>query len=209
MGSDQSTVRAFGLGAATADDSPGSTSSGGGHRFVVALNQQVLRQGIDVIGRLDDDQYVSAPVGLAHSGAGAHFRHIYDYYRCFLRDVRGGRVDYDRRDRDPRFEIERGHAVTCLEELLANLETFDRWDGDGEVLDGDAVLEARMDAVGDAGEDGHWNLTTLKRELRFLVSHTIHHYALIAVILKVQGFECGPDFGVAPSTIEYWKRAGS
>jgi hypothetical protein len=66
-----------------------------------------------------------------------------------------------------------------------------------------------MDAVGDAGEDGHWNRTTLKRELRFLVSHTIHHYALIAVILKLQGFDCGPDFGVAPSTIEYWKQAGS
>jgi uncharacterized damage-inducible protein DinB len=204
MGSDQSTIQAVDLSAAD----PGAPAAvGSGHRFVAALNQQVLRQGIDVIRGLGDEQYVAAPDGLAHSGAGAHFRHIYDYYRCFLRDVESGRVDYDRRDRDPRFETDREHACACLQELIERFEAL-RGDERGEAaLDGATVLEARMDAVGDSDEDGHWNRTTVKRELRFLVSHTIHHYALIAVILKVQGFECGPDFGVAPSTIEYWKQA--
>lgn len=202
MGSDHSTVQAVGVTtpAASGAHSP-ANGLGSGHRFVAALNQQVLRQGIDVIRRLGDEQYVAAPDGIAHSGAGAHFRHIYDYYRCFLRDVDGGRVDYDRRDRDPRFETDRDHAVACLEDLIAR---FDRLAA--ATVDGTTVLEAKMDAVGDDDEDGHWNRTTVKRELRFLVSHTIHHYALIAVVLKLQGFECGPDFGVAPSTIEYWKQ---
>lgn len=202
MGSDQSTIQAVDLRSADPGAHSAADGSGSGHRFVAALNQQVLRQGIDVIQRLEDASYVSAPDGLAHSGAGAHFRHIYDYYRCFLRDVEGGRVDYDRRDRDLRFETDREHAVACLKELIDRLEALGSLD-----LDGSTVLEARMDAVGDEDEDGHWNRTTVKRELRFLVSHTIHHYALIAVILKVQGFECGPGFGVAPSTIEYWKKA--
>ncbi|MEZ5979058.1 MAG: DinB family protein [Planctomycetota bacterium] len=176
---------------------------------MAALNQAVLRQGIDVIAALDDDQFRSAPAGLAHSGAGAHFRHIYDYYRCFLRDVDGGRVDYDLRDRDPRFETERDHAVACLGDLVERLgDLAERGSGAGEDPFADRPLEARMDAVGDAGEFGHWNLTTVQRELRFLVSHTIHHYALIALILKVKGFDCGPDFGVAPSTVEHWKRSG-
>jgi uncharacterized damage-inducible protein DinB len=198
MGSDQSTFQAVRVA---------PSKSGDRHRFVAALNQQVLRQGIEVIRRLADGQYVSVPEGIAHSGAGAHFRHIYDYYRCFLRDVAGGRIDYDLRDRDPDFEADRTHALACLGTLVERLDTVfhDELTGRGP----DTELEAKMDAVGDAGEDGHWNRTTLKRELRFLVSHTIHHYALIAVILKLQGFDCGPDFGVAPSTIEYWKQAGS
>jgi len=203
MGSDHSTVQAVGVTSPSDTGAPSQTEGlGSGHRFVAALNQEVLRQGIDVIRRLGDEQYVSAPDGLAHSGAGAHFRHIYDYYRCFLRDVDGRRVDYDRRERDARFETDREHAVACLQDLVARFDSLA-----AQPLDGSTALDARMDAVGDADEDGHWNRTTVKRELRFLVSHTIHHYALIAMILKVQGFECGPDFGVAPSTIEFWKQA--
>lgn len=202
MGSDQSTVQ-------TVRVAPGSLPSGTvapvGHRFVAALNREVLRQGIDVIARLDDAQFATAPDGLAHSGAGAHFRHIFDYYRCFLRDVDSRRVDYDRRDRDPLFETDRVHAMARMEELACELDEIARGQSEYQA---DLVLEARMDAVGDAGLDGHWNRTTFQRELRFLVSHTIHHYALIAVLLKVHGFDCGPSFGVAPSTVEHWKKSG-
>jgi hypothetical protein len=48
--------------------------------------------------------------------------------------------------------------------------------------------------------------STIRRELQFLLSHTVHHYALIAIILKIQGFDCDEDFGVAPSTLKYQRR---
>ena len=50
------------------------------------------------------------------------------------------------------------------------------------------------------------------RELQFLVSHTIHHYALIGVLLAAEGFDVSlefPEFGVAPSTLTHWKETGS
>jgi hypothetical protein len=36
-------------------------------------------------------------------------------------------------------------------------------------------------------------------------SHTIHHFALIAYKLQTLGIEVEEGFGVAPSTLKYWK----
>ncbi len=45
--------------------------------------------------------------------------------------------------------------------------------------------------------------SSITRELDFLLSHTIHHYAIIAVLCRLQNVEVEPDFGVAPSTLRY------
>jgi uncharacterized damage-inducible protein DinB len=43
--------------------------------------------------------------------------------------------------------------------------------------------------------------TSAERELAFVVSHTIHHNALIRVMVKLIGADVASDFGYAPSTI--------
>jgi hypothetical protein len=52
-----------------------------------------------------------------------------------------------------------------------------------------------------------WSYSSIGRELQFLLSHTIHHYALIALALRLQGYEPSAEFGVAPSTLQYWRKA--
>jgi hypothetical protein len=42
--------------------------------------------------------------------------------------------------------------------------------------------------------------STVARELAFVVQHTIHHCALIAVLVEWQGWRVPPGFGLAPST---------
>ena len=64
-------------------------------------------------------------------------------------------------------------------------------------------VEARADALED---DTPWTSSTLGRELLFLLSHTIHHYALIDLLLREEGFEVPPDFGMAPSTLKHLER---
>ena len=166
-----------------------------------AQNAAVLQQGLAVYAQLDDARYTAVPEGLAHNGVGSHFRHIHDYYRCFLRGIADGRIDYDRRLRDERFEVDRTYAARELAHTLGELLAL-------EPRDAERPVWVKMDAE-DGGEgltaEQLWSRSTLGRELRFLLSHTIHHYALIAMILKVQGFDCGREFGVAPSTLEYWK----
>ena len=47
------------------------------------------------------------------------------------------------------------------------------------------------------------NNIMISRELQVLSSHTVHHFALIAVTLRMHGVEMDPDFGMAPSTLRY------
>jgi uncharacterized damage-inducible protein DinB len=42
--------------------------------------------------------------------------------------------------------------------------------------------------------------STLARESAFVVSHTIHHQAIIALLLAVHGYEVPDRFGHSPST---------
>lgn len=169
---------------------------------VVGQNVAVLRQGLDVVRRLDTERFCRAPRDLAVSGAGAHFRHIFDYYRCFLRDRDCGRIDYDLRERDERFEREPEYAAKRLERVVDELSAW--LDANPAGLDGERSVRIRVDAPEGLGEAA-WTPSTIGRELTQLLSHTIHHFALIALILKLEGVDCGSEFGVAPSTLAYWK----
>jgi len=159
-----------------------------------------LQQGIELIERLDDDAYTSSPQGPFRGGVGSQFRHCIDFYSCFLRGLQDGRVDYSKRDRDPQIETDRGHAVQRTRELIDELGRMDAGAADG-------VLQIRADLPDSADAPHEWSRSTVLRELQFLVSHTIHHYALIVSLLMREGgrlpVELG-DFGVAPSTLDHW-----
>ena len=45
--------------------------------------------------------------------------------------------------------------------------------------------------------------SSISRELQVLSSHTVHHFALIAMTLRMHGVEIDSDFGMAPSTLRY------
>jgi hypothetical protein len=68
---------------------------------------------------------------------------------------------------------------------------------------GTAPIQATLQCGEPAGLATTWSATSVTRELQFLASHTVHHYAVIAAMLRPQGVEPGNDFGVAPSTLEY------
>jgi hypothetical protein len=46
-------------------------------------------------------------------------------------------------------------------------------------------------------------VSSVRRELQALSSHTIHHFALMAVTLRAHGLEVDPAFGMSPSTLRY------
>jgi uncharacterized damage-inducible protein DinB len=167
---------------------------------VIALqNVRILDQGLEMLRALDDGVYGrSAPGGRA--SAGAHLRHVVDYYRCFLGGLAGRRIDYDARDRDPDVESSTGSAAAAIAAIVEGLEK----------LTPDAAataVEVKVDSAAAAGTGLIWSRSSVARELQFLLSHTVHHYALIAMTLRSAGVELGDDFGVAPSTLEY-RRAG-
>lgn len=53
------------------------------------------------------------------------------------------------------------------------------------------------------GEDNFISFSSLARELLFLASHAVHHYAVIKMHCAAQGISLGEDFGKAPSTVRH------
>lgn len=163
---------------------------------LAADNVAYLRQGVELLDRIDDAIYAHGNPATFGSGFGPHLRHCIDHYACFLAGLAAGRVDYDARDRDLRVETDRSFARDRLETVIAALEAIPPERGDERLM-------VRMDCGGDNGAASAWSGSTVGRELQFLVSHTVHHYALIAFILRSQGVDTGPAFGVAPSTLRH------
>ena len=165
-------------------------------RRLVEGNVAFLLQGLELIQSMTDEQFSAAPPLFPRGGVGAHFRHILDHYDCFFAGCDDGRIDYDRRERDPALETVRAVAARKIRDVCRRL---DEMAGD----DPRKPLEATL-LCGEPGcAEPMWSATSIARELQFLVSHTVHHYAVIAAILRPQGVEPGADFGVAPSTLVY------
>ena len=69
-------------------------------------------------------------------------------------------------------------------------------------------LEVRMEVAPEVPDARACARSSLARELSYVLSHTVHHYALAAVLLRHQGVEPGPELGVAPATLRHWKESG-
>jgi uncharacterized damage-inducible protein DinB len=129
---------------------------------------------------------------------GPHLRHCIDAYRCLLDGLTSGVVDYDARSRDRRVETDREAGLTAMGDLIDDLRALTAVDAGRELL-------ARVDTPAAVDEADASSRSTLHRELQFLVGHTVHHYALIAMILRQHGVDVGREFGVAPSTLRHWQ----
>ena len=163
------------------------------YRLKVQGNRLLLQQGEALLERLTDAEY--AEVCLAGwAPVGAQYRHILEHYHAFFRGLATGRVDYDARPRELRLERSREAAREATREYLAALEALDGAD--------ERAILVQTD-TGAPSPDGaaDWRPSSAGRELQFLCSHTVHHYALIALLLKDVGPDLGPEFGVAPPTL--------
>ncbi len=126
---------------------------------------------------------------------GAHLRHVIEHIESLL-DARGAAtLDYDDRPRDlllecePRFARER---LRMLQQRLAALR--------GDDLERPLRLSGR---AGLAGELAFEVSSTLGRELAFVASHTVHHYALLVAHCARRGLPLPADFGKAPATVAH------
>ena len=154
-----------------------------------------LNQGIDLLESIDDGLYVATVPPIFGSSVGSHIRHIIDHFDCLLEGLASGRVDYDARSRDQRIETVRTEAIDAMRTLVRKLESIDEQRGSD-------ALQVRMDGGGE-GDTDTWSRSSLMRELQFLTSHTIHHYALVAALLGHAGHKSADGFGVSPSTLAY------
>ncbi|MGF1482857.1 MAG: DinB family protein [Opitutales bacterium] len=158
-------------------------------------NVAILQQGVQLLRRLSSEQYNRKFPVCFNSSVGGHIRHNFDHTLNFVNGWPEGFVDYDARQRNPRVETDPEAAAQSIEACIDRLGVLKAHDLENPV-------RVKMDS-GAAQESDCWSQSTVRRELQFLISHTVHHYALIATLCALMDVAVTSDFGVAPSTLRH------
>jgi hypothetical protein len=126
---------------------------------------------------------------------GAHLRHVIEHYEALLQPKEPGVVDYDQRPRDRELQINPSVALRRLRALLRRLN-----DCTGADIDVPVQVRGRG---GFAADFGFAVGSSVARELVFVASHAIHHYALLKPHCMQHRIPVSAEFGRAPSTLAH------
>ncbi|MEM9209569.1 MAG: DinB family protein [Pseudomonadota bacterium] len=162
-------------------------------------NLALLAELVDQLTRLDNHLFAEecAAIGGGQT-VGRHCRHICDHYDALLSSVEQDNlmssvdVDYDKRARST--ETERSRDL-CIERL----QGFRRRLADLDDVDGERPIRLSVE-VFIGGKGTTTMVTSFARELAFLASHTTHHSALVALLLRSANQEPAEDLGRAAAT---------
>jgi hypothetical protein len=123
---------------------------------------------------------------------GSHLRHVIEHFEALLFPAVIGSVDYDTRPRDADLDASPHVARTRLQALQAALTATSA-----------ASFAEPLQVLGQGGLEGECSFrvtSSLGRELAFVASHTVHHFALLANHCQQQGIPTPEGFGKAPAT---------
>jgi len=145
----------------------------------------------EIVVELPADVYRAAVSGKISGSIGEHVRHCLDHVESLLSAGTTETLSYDHRTRGTSAETDPERALHQILRLQAALA---RWPA-GEL---DEPLFVSSMIAPDGTTIGGWS--TRARELAFVISHTIHHQAIIALLLSFHGHRAPDRFGHSPST---------
>ena len=161
---------------------------------LIRCNRLTLASASQLIEQLPKDKYNHIESPYFESCLGKHMRHILDHYLCFQRDLDSGVIDYEQRQRQTQLETDKDYALVVIQQLdrfLLDLEQAHTEDRAIKVL----LCNDVSLPLGEATD------SSIRRELQFLQGHSVHHFALIAAMLRFYGITVSREFGIAPSTL--------
>lgn len=157
---------------------------------LLRFNVQIIEQALSLVAEH------ALPGRPAYAGpVGAHLRHVIEHHEALLFPACTGVVDYDQRPRNRDVERSAGLARTRLVALQARMASWT-----------DAEADSPVTVHGQGGLSGEFGFvveSTLGRELAFVASHAVHHFALLQVHCTQQGIATAADFGKAPATVAH------
>ena len=150
-----------------------------------------LSQCKELLDRITEEDYNACS---DHSSSiGGHFRHILDRFQSFFNGLSARRIDYDARARDKAIEVSLASAKFALTLAQRQLDTLSM----AQMLAEPLLVSETVHYQGFTVQVS----STAERELMSLVTHSIHHLAIIALLAKGMGYSVDAGFGKAPSTI--------
>jgi uncharacterized damage-inducible protein DinB len=156
---------------------------------------EVLDQGERLLSEISDDAYTHKIPTAFSSSIGGHYRHCLDHFRILLDAVKAGGLNYDHRERDTLIENDRYAALNATRELRKNWSTLEP-----------GCLGRALEVtckVSYAAGDSQKSISSVSREIMYVVAHAVHHYALIGIMGVLMDLKLPAGFGVAPSTLKH------
>lgn len=165
---------------------------------LIESNIAILRQAIELLDNLSEQQICHSEARGAPSSIGKHMRHIVEHYQSFLAGLETGLVDYNTRPRCAEVETSRECARQAVQAVIQRLEEIDNLELDLAQLV-DVYLQTTIHAESEPAVR-----STLGREFVFLHGHAVHHFAQLSSQLQIMGSSIdASQLGKAPSTVEY------
>lgn len=154
------------------------------------FNRAVLAQALELL-----DCCAAHPEVRYADFVGPHLRHVVEHYDAFVTQLEARTIDYDARPRDPDVEQDPQVARARIGAVTAALDALSRTGLKNPLA---------IHLLGGLEGDEHFvTFSSAERELMFLASHAIHHYAQIKLHLAALGIGLNPDFGKAPATVHH------
>ncbi|WP_017222997.1 hypothetical protein [Moritella dasanensis] len=158
---------------------------------VIKGNIEGLDQGIALLVAMTNEQYCMRAQPYILSCIGEHLRHVLDLYYALKADV--DVIDYDVRRRGALVESCRMTGLAELAEIKTWLLTLQP-----QMMNTNMVMSTEVSVVNTLVTQVE---TSLIRELIFVSTHAIHHYALMDISAKLCDFNTPKNLGIAPATL--------
>lgn len=159
---------------------------------LVTANTDALKQMLQLIEAAPEAVYRETQQGMT-SPVGRHVRHVLDHYVALQTGLAQGQIDYDQRSRDSAVEQDAALAKQHIGALIA-------WIKDRVTVDRPLKMKTEVSV---SKQESVIVESTLRREMIYLLNHTLHHTAYVSLALRILGVTVDRDIGVAPATRSY------
>jgi len=150
-----------------------------------------LSENIELLRQLTNDEFTQKNPELSNATIGEHMRHIIELFGCLLENYNYGLINYDDRKRDLLLQTNKNEAISIMEKYLYEIDKPNK----------------SLSLAHNCFSPIELLPTNYYRELIYNLEHSIHHQALIKVVLnRLPHIKVSNSFGVAPSTLEYRKQ---
>jgi uncharacterized damage-inducible protein DinB len=173
-------------------DRPASTLESAQRHAPIAALEGALEELASVVAALSPEAYVARLFPNASGSIGEHVRHCLDHVSALVTADPSSCLSYDRRQRGTVVETDQAQALRSMQLLRIKI-AVGRW---SSRLD-EPICVVSTVAHGEVMLSG---MSTLARELAFVLNHTLHHQATIGLLATLHGYDVPNGFGFASST---------
>ena len=155
-------------------------------------------QEVQQLVKACNGKHYNQPCTHSESGIGRHVRHILDHF-CALQDgLQRDLINYNCRHRDSSIEDNPTIALALIVEMQQWL-----MQADNDLCERAIKIETEVSL---SQQKNMRFMSSLSRELCYLINHTVHHVAYAKLVAQHLGIEIDGAIGVAPSTASYFRQ---